>query len=133
MRRALRRRYGHMGIEVARKARADQSLDKLIRHDGQTMTKRAFMDRLRAQGGQIIVRRERSEVAEEKLRRKIEQQARGWLPIGNPNHPEMRAHNALKAKLADGVFKEKTYVMLPSGSHFEVSKAEADYFAAKAP
>ena len=120
-----------MTIENARKARAEQSLDKHVRlSTGEILTRRAFMDRLRSQDGRIVVRQERNEAAEEKLRRDIEGRERGWsLPIGNPCHPETIAYMALKDRLKAGVFKEKTYVELPSGSFFEVSKAEADYFA----
>jgi hypothetical protein len=117
-----------MSIEDARRARASQALDKKVRLDsGEVITRRAFMDRLRTQGGKVIVRREENHAATEKLRRDIERRARSY-PMGNPNHPETLEYHALRAKLDAGIFKEKTYVMLPSGTHYEISKAELDYF-----
>lgn len=119
-----------MSLDKARAARAQQSLDKLVRVDGVVMTRRQFMSRLREQGGQLSIRRDRSEAAEDKLRQEISRMDRGWVPIGNPSHPDTVAYLALKQQLRDGVFVDRIVITLPSGVFYVISKAEADYFQA---
>ena len=119
-----------MSIEDARKARASQALDKQIRTStGQVMTKRAWLDGLRAKGGKLRTHRERNYAAEEKLREKLDRQGRGWsIPTGNPNHPLTKEYNAERAKLKDGIYKEELVIETPDGVFVTVAKFEADYF-----
>ena len=117
-----------MGIEHARKARAAQSLEKLIRLDsGAVVTKREFLDRLRAQGGTLVTDRQRQYAAEEKLSHEVARMA-NRVPIGNPNHPETREYYALRDKLKAGIYKDRLLIRLPTGTFYEVSKTEAEYF-----
>jgi hypothetical protein len=119
-----------MSIENARKARASQALDKQIRTStGQVMTKRAWLDGLRAKGGKLRTHRERNYAAEEKLREKLDRQGRGWsIPTGNPNHPLTKEYNAERAGLKDGIYKEELVIETPDGVFVTVAKFEADFF-----
>ncbi len=120
-----------MGIEVARKARAEQSLDKRVRLDsGEVLTRRQLMDRCLSQGGKLRTIRERKHAAEEKLAREVERRSRTY-PMGNPNHPETREFYALRDKLKEGLYDDVVYVELPSGTLYSLSKAEVDYFKSR--
>ncbi len=116
-------------IDLARKARASQSLDKPIRLDsGEVVSKRAWIDRLRRQGGKLTVHTEHRYDAEDKVDREIERLGRN-VPFGNPNHPETRAYEAAKTKLKASLDKSRTMVETPDGILHELkSQAEIDYF-----
>lgn len=120
-----------MSIATARAARAQQSLDKQVRlSTGEVVTKRDLMRRLHAQGATLKPWRKHKPVAEEALRAKVERLSRGWsVPIGNPNHPDTIEFRALEARLKAGVYEDVLTVETQDGVFYEVSKAEADYFA----
>ena len=118
-----------MSIEDARRARASQSLDKSIRLDsGEVITKRRWIDRMRAQGGVLRTFKEHAYDQEEKVARDIERLGRN-VPFGNPNHPETRAYEAAKAKLKASLNRERQMVETPDGTLHELkTQAEIDYF-----
>lgn len=119
-----------MSIETARAVRASQSLDKQVRlSSGEVVTRREMMRRLHAEGAKLSSYRKHHPVAEQKLREQIERLDRGFVPIGNPNHPETIEYLALKAKLKAGVYTDVVTVQKPDGVFWEVSKAEAEYFS----
>jgi hypothetical protein len=109
--------------------RAQAILDKPIRVNGVTMTRREFIDRARAQGAHLEVANVRQPKAEEKLREEIERAERGWhIPIGNPSHPDTVAHNEKKDRLKRGLFTEEYRLFRPDGVYNVITKTEADYF-----
>ena len=118
-----------MSIEDARRARASQSLDKSIRLDsGEVITKRRWIDRMRAQGGVLRTFKEHAYDREEKVARDIERLGRN-VPFGNPNHPETRAYEAAKAKLKASLDRERQMVETSDGTLHELkTQAEIDYF-----
>jgi hypothetical protein len=113
-------------IKRAQKARVEKTLDKLMTFDGRTMSRREWLDQMLIHG-KLKVFREQQYAAEEKLKKDLERIARN-IPFGNPNHPDTKRYNELKAKLKAGLYKERIGIQLPSGTFYELNKTEIEYF-----
>lgn len=117
------------GIERAQKARTEKTLGKLINFEGRTMSRRDWLDHMLVHG-KLKVFRERQYAAEEKLERDLERMS-GNVPFGNPNHPDTKRYNELKANLKAGLHKERVGIQLPNGKFYELNKTEIEYFEGK--
>ena len=121
-----------MSIDRARKAKAEQSLDKMFNINGRVMSRRDFLHMLGEQGGELHSYKTRQYDAEEKLKDKLWRMGAN-VPIGNPNHPETKNYYALKDQLKEGIYQEKVGVKLPSGTFYELNKTEQEYFKNTVP
>lgn len=115
-------------ITKAQRARIEQMLDKPVRlSNGQVVSRRVWIDGLRAQGGVVKVIHERKYDQVDKVKDKIERMGRN-VPWGNPNHPDTIRFNDEKARLLASLDGERTIVSLPDGRFHELNKSKLEYF-----
>jgi hypothetical protein len=75
-------------IAGAQRARLEQMLDKPVRlSSGAVVSRRQWLQDLRAQGAVVKTFTERQYKLEDKVSREIERLGRN-VPFGNPNHPD---------------------------------------------
>lgn len=115
------------------KAKADKYLDeeRWSETEQRKITRRQRIDERLAQGGKIDVKQIRDEARVRQIERELERMNKGWVPTGNPNHPETIKYNALKQELKNGP-KEPSYRMvMPDGDEYIINKTEYDYAKSK--
>lgn len=116
------------GIKAAQTAREAKILDTIVDFGGLgLMTRRNFIDMARRQGAQIKIFHERRYDKEDKLEEKLRRMAQ-YVAFGNPNLPETREYYALRDQLKAGIYDEQTRLEFPSGTSYEITKTEFDYF-----
>ncbi len=81
---------------VANKNRIEKVLQTLIRSGGVVRTRKELIDFELANGGRIEIVQIKDESAVAKAEDSIRYMNRGWVPTGNPNHPETIRYNELK-------------------------------------
>lgn len=115
-------------ITKAQAAREAKILDTIVDFGSMgLMTRRRFIDLARQSRAKIVVSHERQYDKEEKLDRDLDRMAQ-HVAFGNPNLPETKRYNELRAQLEAGIFKERTMLEFPNGLSYEITKTEADYF-----
>jgi hypothetical protein len=116
------------GIAKARQAKADKHLDKLISSRNYGVLKsREWIARLLADGATLEVKQWRNYHACKKLAARLDIMRRGWIPWGNPNHPETIKAQALKDAVELGYVLEQKYTISnpkEDGAYFVISKTE---------
>lgn len=86
---------------VAYEKRIEKVLGTLIRSGGIVRTRKELIEFELANGGRLEIVQVKDESAVKKAEDSIRIMNRGWVPTGNPNHPETIRYNELKAIVAN--------------------------------
>lgn len=114
-------------IENAQKARSEKYLNSLVRHNGNVITVKEWLQALKNDGYSPVIETMRDSTKEDKERERLRLVFGSWgFPLGNPNHPEHKKYLEDKAELEKGFFKT-VYLMRKDRQSYVITKTAYDY------
>ena len=115
-------------IEKALSAKAEKTLNKIENFNGQTMTRKEFIQKAKEEGYEIIAIDVKDETATRKIEAEQEKLSKKIIPgVSNPNLPDSKKYFENKKKLEEGIFKKEYRVNMSDGTFQTITKTEYDY------